>query len=150
MSEMGRGKPIDRLDSACKAWKDCQRCARETFGPDCIGEFTKYKYGYENDLVVCKNKPNTCDRALCECDALFAKVHVAAKDVWTSDHHLFYSTTDPAWEGPDNTDQCVSNPGAPVMECCTNQDISSPFIWYNSNNKQCCPDGTVIENGQFC
>merc|ERR1711907_747141 len=54
MAEMGIGKPIDALDSACKAWKECQRCARMKHNRsashpqgefECLGEFTRYNFG---------------------------------------------------------------------------------------------------------
>ena len=52
MSDMGHGKPIDALDTVCKAYKDCQRCARKQFGNQCIGEKVKYKYGERNGEKV--------------------------------------------------------------------------------------------------
>lgn len=33
MSEMGKGKPVDELDTACKDYKSCQKCVRMEFGP---------------------------------------------------------------------------------------------------------------------
>ena len=46
MSDPGFGPPIDALDSVCKSYKDCNRCAIETFGDTCTGEQTKYSYGF--------------------------------------------------------------------------------------------------------
>lgn len=73
MSDPGYGPPVDPLDKVCKAYKDCVLCAKREFGQECIGEFVKYKFGYDQSGPVCKNKPNTCDRALCECDRMFAR-----------------------------------------------------------------------------
>jgi len=42
MSEMGKGKPVDELDVACKEYKSCQKCVRMEFGDECIGEREKY------------------------------------------------------------------------------------------------------------
>ena len=53
MSEMGKGRPVDALDTVCKAYKDCQRCVRQKFAEQCIGEFVKYKYGERNGEKVC-------------------------------------------------------------------------------------------------
>ena len=41
MSEMGHGKPVDGLDSVCRKYKECLKCARKKHGESCIGEFTK-------------------------------------------------------------------------------------------------------------
>ena len=45
MSDPGFGPPVDRLDSVCKQYKDCNKCAREKFGDTCIGEIVQYRYG---------------------------------------------------------------------------------------------------------
>ena len=94
MSDPGHGPPVDALDTVCKAYKDCVKCARIEYGDMCIGEFVKYRYGYKNGAPVCKDSANTCDRALCECDAKFAKEHVGAKDVFDIKYHMFWSTTE--------------------------------------------------------
>lgn len=31
-SSMGRGKPVDELDTLCKKYKECQKCAQKRFG----------------------------------------------------------------------------------------------------------------------
>ena len=70
MAEMGKGKPVDALDSACKAWKECQRCARMKHNRsashpqgefECLGEFTRYNFGLKNDDYQCKNSANHFD-----------------------------------------------------------------------------------------
>ena len=45
MSDPGYGPPVGRLDSVCKQYKDCNKCARERFGESCIGELVQYRYG---------------------------------------------------------------------------------------------------------
>merc|ERR1719411_1607657 len=82
MSDPGHGRPVDALDTVCKAYKDCLKCARMTHGDTCIGEFVQYRYGYRQGEVACRDPANSCDRALCECDAQFAKAHNAVKDVF--------------------------------------------------------------------
>merc|ERR1711881_732550 len=54
MSDPGHGPPVDALDTVCKAYKDCVKCARMTYGDMCIGEFVKYKYGEKNGDKYCK------------------------------------------------------------------------------------------------
>ena len=150
MSDMGVGRPIDALDTACKAWKHCQKCAREEYGDMCIGEFVRYRYRYQNGDVVCRDNADTCGRSLCECDALFAQVHSAAKDVWDQDYHRFWSTTTPQWNPADSNTCQPGSQGSADFQCCRNDAKNSPFIWYNANQNRCCSDGSVVQNGQFC
>ena len=55
MSDMGHGRPVDALDTVCKAYKECLKCARMKHGDTCIGEFYKYKYGFNNGDVKCND-----------------------------------------------------------------------------------------------
>ena len=74
MSEPGHGPAVDPLDGSCKAYKDCLKCAKMTYGNECIPEFHRYRYGLdEQGTMQCKEEANTCERALCECDMHFAK-----------------------------------------------------------------------------
>ena len=72
MSDMGKGAPMDALDSVCRAYKECQKCARQQFGDMCIGEFVRYGQRFRNGDSECTDDANTCGRALCECDRKFA------------------------------------------------------------------------------
>ena len=73
MSDPGMGAPVDELDKVCKGYKECLKCARRQHGDQCIGEFTAYKFAIRKNRVVCRNPEGTCERDLCECDAMFAK-----------------------------------------------------------------------------
>ena len=55
MSDMGYGKPVDALDTVCQAYKQCLKCARMKHGDTCIGEFYKYRYGFNNNDVQCND-----------------------------------------------------------------------------------------------
>ena len=52
----GHGRPVDELDTVCKAYKDCLKCARWAYGDTCIGEFRKYKFGIRRGEVTCRSK----------------------------------------------------------------------------------------------
>ena len=149
MRELGKGKPKDALDVACKAWKDCQRCARTEFGDECIGEFVMYKFGYQDGETFCSDHINSCDRSLCECDQMFAKAHAAATNAWNQDFHQYWSTLQNGWN-PSSEQSCPTQGGIADMQCCTDSSGSSPFVWYNASDKKCCGDGSVVEQGQFC
>ena len=73
MSTMGKGAPLDALDAVCKAYKECQKCARQRFGEMCIGEFVRYGMEMVNGYPVCDDAGDSCGRALCECDKKFAQ-----------------------------------------------------------------------------
>jgi hypothetical protein len=88
MSDPGHGPPVDPLDSVCKAYKDCVKCAKMTHGSTCIGEFVTYDYSYENNQAQCNDDVNTCGRALCECDLMLAQQHVGAIGTRASDFFL--------------------------------------------------------------
>jgi len=85
LSDMGTGPGVDRLDRKCREYKLCQQCARAQHGDMCIGEFISYRrprtrtilndLGVEETHKVCRDTPDTCERALCECDLQFAKDH---------------------------------------------------------------------------
>jgi hypothetical protein len=151
MSDPGHGPPVDALDTVCKAYKDCVKCARLTHGEQCIGEFVKYKYGYKNGAPICKDAAGTCGRSLCECDAMFAEQHVGAKDVFQNKYHMFWSTNEGGamWDPENDPDACPHNGGGPYEpECCGGHD--TPFVLFNSVNKKCCPNGKVKLDNQSC
>ena len=110
LSDPGHGKSVDALDSVCKAYKNCLKCARMTYGNQCIAEFVKYNYGLQ-DEVVCKDNSNSCERALCECDSMFAKQHVEAKDVFSTDYHMIMTQGDRSqlWNPIQNPNQCLTS-----------------------------------------
>jgi len=145
MSDMGHGRPVDALDTVCKAYKECQKCARAKYGDTCIGEFVAYKYGEKNGEKFCKDDAGTCDRDLCMCDLAFAKAHVGAKGVFVTDYHLFWTTT--AWDPEDN---CIRGSGSADMQCCQAHAQDTALILYNADNKVCCQDGTIGNLGDQC
>lgn len=139
MSDPGKGAPVDALDTTCKKYKDCLKCARMNHGDVCIGEFHQYGMRITKaGEVVCRDDAGSCNRALCECDAMFAREHVNSVASYTDDYNMFYSQT-----GWDPEDQCVSGGGSTDPQCCGLPD--GPYTLFNGNNpnKKCCADGTV-------
>ena len=138
MSGQGHGKPVDVLDVVCKRYKDCQRCARDRHGALCFDEFVRYRYDEANDEKFCKDKPGTCDRALCECDLAFAKAHVEVSSVFTTDYHQFWSTQPNGWQPEED---CLQGGHMPyIPECCGKPD--GAYTLFNAEIKTCC-DGVV-------
>ena len=99
---------------------------------------------------MCRDKANSCERSLCECDARFARDHAAQKDVFDPQFHMFWSTNDGGvmWEPEDN---CPRGPGGPWdPKCCVNQAGTSAAILFNANNRHCCADGRVVFDPVAC
>ena len=92
----------------------------------------------KNGEAMCRNDEGTCERALCECDAMFAREHVAASSVYTDDNHMFYSKT-----GWNPEEECIAGGGSTDPKCCGTP--AGPYFLFNGNNpnKKCCADGTV-------
>lgn len=140
MSEMGKGKPVDELDFACREYKQCQKCARMEFGDECIGERVRYSWKKTGDNVVCTDNPGTCKRNLCECDLDYAKKIPSTIGVFNPDYHLFYTTI--GWEPESN---CERGGVESKPECCGTDE--GPMKIFNSLQKECCFDGSVKRIG---
>ena len=137
MSEIGHGKPVDALDSACRLWKDCQKCVRENHGDTCIGEFVKYTWKFSSKLqtFVMMNQPGTCERELSECDLKFVYNTYNNKDLYNDQYNYFYG----GFDKNDRQDSCTSTPGNPVEhQCCGG--YTSAWYWMSTNKQQCCKD----------
>ena len=102
---------------------------------DTEGKIRKIVENVQNNDVQCKNNPNSCERALCECDAQFARDHVAKKDVFDPQYHLFWSTNDGGemWDPKDNCARGFGIPYIPQDEISiskhfNNQDFFNHFL----------------------
>jgi len=140
MSEGGKGKPVDELDVTCQHYKQCQKCARMTYGEECIGEMVKYEWAQITGSydLKCTDKPNTCKRALCECDLDYSKKlkESLKTNKFNNDYHLFWSKID--WNPKRD---CVKKGGKSEPKCCGSDD--GPKYIFNSLQKQCCPNYTI-------
>lgn len=136
---------VDELDTACKKYKECLKCAAMEHGNACVGELVKYKFEALGMQVQCKNKAGTCERSLCECDNLLARTHVLAADAWDSKYHTF-------WGGWDFNSQCIhpkSTSGRQIVDrqCCNNDKRTSHFSLYATDRQECCSNGEVRNIG---
>lgn len=140
MSEMGLGSPVDALDNRCKAYKDCQKCARAKHGNDCIGEMVKYtwRYSKKTESLAAREDPGTCARDLFECDRQLIFDVWAKREIFDNKFHAFWSNDDPelAFDNR-NPDNCPRKGGVRVEhQCCGGYD--RPFLWLNLNKNRCC------------
>ena len=151
-SAPGYGSPVDELDQSCKQYKDCIKCSMAKYGDQCIGELIQYRFNLKpNRMVSCNNPKNTCERALCECDAAFAAEHANHVDVFNVDFHLFNSPfgwepTDQCMRGPENVAQ--ANEFARLDQdpsCCGGNE--NAFKIFNPRHQDCCSNGiTALKN----
>ena len=154
---MGGGKPVDALDIACKAHKECLKCANEQFSVlsnQCLSELVTYTHKTLNSEKYCTNDANTCGRAICECDLAFAKAHAQVASAVQIQYSFWFGSFD--WTDQDN---CSTNnyvepftmmPIPADWQCCTNSDTTKSFFLYNANTQKCCTDGSLEEFGHFC
>ena len=80
MSNVGRGAPLDEIDSVCLKYKQCLKCASAEFGDSCIPEDTTYGANVNNEQ--CASNPGTCRRKICECDKEFARAIVLEVEIF--------------------------------------------------------------------
>ena len=157
------------LCEVCKQYKDCVRCASERYGEQCIGERVAYKVKFrKRSEPTCRDAPDTCERALCECDSQLSRDHLAVKDIFNPSYHLFWSKT--GWTPEEQCSGSYSRPGSSVngvgnafvhvvtsntprpqksRQVCCGGSIS-PFKIFNPAKQQCCSDGSVVPSSTTC
>ena len=140
LSDPGKGAPVDQLDKVCQKFKRCTKCAKLEFGEDCISEMIRYKFVRTD--ATCTDKASTCERALCECDRMFA-FDLATVDKSTIDANKWGFFSD-----FDRDEDCIRGGGGGNSQCCWNGE--GPFTMYNASSKQCCANGRPISFGKTC
>ncbi|CBY09052.1 unnamed protein product [Oikopleura dioica] len=138
LSDPGKGQPVDELDTVCQKFKQCAKCAKEEFGESCISEMIRY--GLRGK--TCTDSAGTCARALCECDLSFAEALSFVDKESNQDQYGFVSDFN-------SDEQCIRQAsGGGEKACCWNGE--SAFKLYNSDSKQCCPNGVPKPFGRPC
>jgi len=142
LSEMGYGIPVDGLDAACRAWKDCQMCVRKKHGENC--EFKKYMWKYNGDIdnFAILNQPGTCERELGECDVKFVQDTFKNQHEYDEKNNYFYG----GFDRNDRQENCPLEDGPVIVhECCGGYD--TPWYWMGTFKNQCCrnPDASEVQ-----
>lgn len=146
MSEGLGNAAVDELDETCKSYKECLKCAAMAHGSECVPEMKKYKfYSSNDDQVQCRNKAGTCERALCECDNMFARTHTKASESWNINFHTFWG----GWNSPNSCKKHPKIPGSRSLpkSCCNNPKKSSYYSLYTITRQECCSNGEVAPIG---
>ena len=151
----GKGPAVDNIDGVCKGQYNCHKCAALSFScdPDKISYKAQFRYLPTTPLtktVICKDRENTCERAVCECDKHMAEKMAAVLSTSSSSSQhsqhsdYFWRTEQNIRRGEtfDYENVCIANGwNAPPDACCGTGNEVIPF---NSSAKGCCvSDGKV-------
>lgn len=153
----GGGKPLDEIDSACKRHKECIQCALQDFDQATCPWWKPYKMTAMVDdttgekHLVCQDQPGYCKRALCECDAQFARDLYNERQNYNRDFHHRYGNIDTdemcksvnRGKGYGQSGGNGGNSGTGESQCCGNYPKRFP---YNESKNQCC-DGKITGLG---
>lgn len=105
---LGRGDPVDAVDSACKRWLMCYQCAEldvnlaDQKGDYCNARTAPYEFVADVDPTTQLPKischmnggHDTCNRAICECDAEFVKNLAKHQEKFDITKHQIWSNFD--------------------------------------------------------
>ena len=144
MSEKGFGKPVDKLDRACKIYKECIQCSLAQFGSECKPELKTYLFETDSGRVMCTNQRGTCGRALCECDKHFAKIHSLEYESFNPNFSNIkqmdqqVSANSEIWDSKKNCEARTTyrtnfdKENGNGRACCSGAQKMTPFLMYNS------------------
>merc|ERR1712176_374053 len=146
LSGGGYGEPVDGVDRSCKNFNQCYECAKLGNteagiepAPTCDGEVTKYRFKLIHNMdddsksIECMNKPDTCERRICECDKKLAENLAKYESTWNENFHTRLG--DGSWK---YNEQCkkkgLGRYGKPQTCCGTDFPDMTP----KQQGKQCC------------
>jgi hypothetical protein len=160
MSEIGKGKPIDALDTACHSYKVCLSCAASQFGETCTNDAVSYRWVYKrrNKSIYTKEDENSCEAALFSCDLAFAEQMFGSRELAQAGSGQWFNGFDEnesctnlaAIGGDDLSDSSAMSQGRFVAvehQCCGGN--GNPFVKINPAKQQCC-SGKAASNEVSC
>lgn len=161
---VGKGQPIDEVDKKCRDFSNCYKCLGLDYKGNCQATQPYSFEGREDPVtkskyVVCKNKPGTCRRALCECDKRLAENLSEAEWYWSPMYHK-------NWGGFDKERMCGKDSGEksesvnrasaiksePQYRCCGKYPDRVPFQYKTAygEDRRCCEGKTYDPNFLAC
>ena len=101
------------------------------------------RVGQNKDMIECTNRQNSCQRATCECDKLFAESLLFVKNSFKRKHHLFWSrgTSEGQFDVERRCKPAGDSDASTNRTCC--RDPNGPAILFNSAKQECCKDFSV-------
>merc|ERR1712003_180685 len=130
-SQIGKGAPLDAVDSVCLKYKQCLKCAAEEFGDNCINEMVSYDANMNGAQPECTSIAGSCKRKLCECDKEFARAIASEMSSWNEQNSF-------SNENFDQDAVCVPSTVLSDPQCCGTD--SSFSVLYNAMAGKCCSD----------
>ena len=112
-----------------------------------MGEITKYNWEYligpRLSEITCADDEDTCERATCECDKIFALQLEEKAQYFNPEFHVFWSHG-----GWNPAKSCVApRVGEHVERACCGAPKTGPFFMYNQAVDQCCEENKVKSIG---
>jgi len=144
------GPALDDFDAACLRHRNCLRCVEHRFeGCDSTDQGYNAVIKSATDME-CKGKPNTCKRAICECDLEFALAYNGVFSARKPEHEP------DEWdrESPLQQEKCVPSPksdtsngsGEQSEKACCYVNAESQWKIYNVD-RQCCSNNQIFGIG---
>ena len=99
--------------------------------------------GPNKDMIQCSNRQNSCQRATCECDKLFAERLLFVKNSFKRKHHLFWSrgTSEGQFDVERRCKPAGDSDSTTNRTCC--RDPNGPAVLFNDAKQECCKDFSV-------
>jgi len=79
--------------------------------------FFSLRFNRATKEAICKNRPCTCQHAICECDSAFAQRHLLVKTEFDRDYHPIFSSKPGGWI-PENSCTKSAAPRNPAPPRC--------------------------------
>jgi len=162
---VGKGKPVDEVDKKCRDFSNCYKCLNIDYKGTCK-HTQPYSFEGRQDpvtqkkYVVCKNKPGTCRRALCECDKRLTEQLSESEWYWVPLYHKNWGGFDKKqWcskdanpEKSESVDRAVAVKVDPVYRCCGKYPDRVPYQYTTSygEDRRCCAGKTYDPNFLDC
>lgn len=152
----GHGFSNDEIDSACSRNAGCRKCATSDFS---CSQDTQYlvngAISGRPDGLACINRPDTCARALCECDLQMVRDFISNQKMWNQKFHTFhgFDKADCSTSGFSSNDlgrSLQSTSGSKPSsdgQCCGNYPNRQPI---NGSNRGCCGEKTFSSDHFEC
>ena len=155
----GQGNSNDFIDTACRNYDICTKCARLDNSESCHA-YRGYQFSIstnetDNSIIhECRDIPeenengsaNSCRKSLCECDKKFVTDLLEFRDTYNENYHHI--------SGFDSQAQCFSNcqmdpnnPGTCVKydKCCNDKNGHRKPFWSDGGRMRCC-DNRVYDS----
>jgi len=126
------GDPVDELDREINHWKQCRRCARNSFEK---APQDSANYLFDTRTLLCSDTSGSYARSVCECDYELSSNIVGMK-------------IQPTFQNFDQSNCSLRKQRhRPNHGCC--QKPTGAFVWYNADLR-CCDSSGKLKAIGYC